>query len=733
MPDSEVSTASSPMDDPLYKASRDNPNMQLISVRFKGSSFLNWKRGITRALIAKNKYGFVNEKIPKPEESAADYRKWLRCIMGGYFKERFGETNGPLYFELGKELYNTQQGNLSIANYFGKLKRIWEDINDIEGFPECTCNAIKSCSCNLLKRFADAENKRKLVQFLMGVDPAYEAINQNLLTMDPLPTINQAFSRLVQAERQRKVCTTTNTTGESSALAVRSTQQFPAQNKASYHYDEGFKKDAKKARILFCKYCKKEGHGIDFCYKLKNKNKRQDTGTYNGANRFASNVEEEKDQDHPLVKEHNNQPQFDDTFLMAVAQRVLQMQSSFSYSTGEPTGAGTTHLSNFVATYPSSFLRNKHSQLSSLKTLDLKNTLKPPSPLLKPLFQLVVTNFSNSPGSMESFVNDNIESDDDDFLVELEKPEKKRKRSSKGSTDVSDPKPRRKRSPYFDHFENSGVKDKLKCKYCKTLITHVSSNGTTALKTHIKRCKNYPPNLDRKQKLIEFESKTLASENGTTEIVNKPKLWKYDHNFCRKQCAKMIIMDELPFVHVEGEGFRAFVQYLNPHFIPPSRTTVARDCYGLFIDERVKFQREKGTSSFVEKKTELDKYLSDGVEDDDSKFDLLGWWKDSSVRRYPILANMAKDVLAMPVSTVASESAFSTGGRVLDFFRTSLTPRMVEALICCQDWLRKSHGPLMIEENILELEVLEESLQELTIEQPQILIDESLMTMDDDM
>ncbi|KAF5459760.1 hypothetical protein F2P56_019680, partial [Juglans regia] len=44
----------------------------------------------------------------------------------------------------------------------------------------------------------------------------------------------------------------------------------------------------------------------------------------------------------------------------------------------------------------------------------------------------------------------------------------------------------------------------------------------------------------------------------------------------------------------------------------------------------------------------------------------------------------------IPISTMASKSAFSTAGRVLDPFRSSLSSLMVEALICTQNWLRYS-------------------------------------------
>jgi hypothetical protein len=60
---------------------------------------------------------------------------------------------------------------------------------------------------------------------------------------------------------------------------------------------------------------------------------------------------------------------------------------------------------------------------------------------------------------------------------------------------------------------------------------------------------------------------------------------------------------------------------------------------------------------------------------------------------------------SIPISTGASESTFSTSGYILDDFRSSLTPFMLQALLCTQDWLRWSI-PIDIEENIEEFVML---------------------------
>ena len=53
-----------------------------------------------------------------------------------------------------------------------------------------------------------------------------------------------------------------------------------------------------------------------------------------------------------------------------------------------------------------------------------------------------------------------------------------------------------------------------------------------------------------------------------------------------------------------------------------------------------------------------------------------------------MLSKVAKSVLAVPISIVASESAFSTEGHIVDPFQSSLSPFMVQNLICPQNWLQ---------------------------------------------
>ena len=51
-----------------------------------------------------------------------------------------------------------------------------------------------------------------------------------------------------------------------------------------------------------------------------------------------------------------------------------------------------------------------------------------------------------------------------------------------------------------------------------------------------------------------------------------------------------------------------------------------------------------------------------------------------------MLSIIARDVLTVLMSTVASEAAFSVGERVVSKKRCNLVPDVIEAGICVKDW-----------------------------------------------
>ena len=89
----------------------------------------------------------------------------------------------------------------------------------------------------------------------------------------------------------------------------------------------------------------------------------------------------------------------------------------------------------------------------------------------------------------------------------------------------------------------------------------------------------------------------------------------------------------------------------------------------------------------MSEKSQLDIYLEEPELELNSQIDVLDYWSKSSVR-YNELSLLARDLLAIPISTVASESAFSMGKKVITPLRSSLKPKTVQAVVCLDDWMR---------------------------------------------
>ena len=120
--------------------------------------------------------------------------------------------------------------------------------------------------------------------------------------------------------------------------------------------------------------------------------------------------------------------------------------------------------------------------------------------------------------------------------------------------------------------------------------------------------------------------------------------------------------------HIEGES----ISCCNPYAMVNSR-----------FEHFLEAKQSIGYSN------EIDKYLAENCESrkGDVKFEILGWWKDNS-NRYQVLSKLARDVLAILVSTVASKSAFSIGRHILDPFWSSFSPILFVHKIGFKPWFQ---------------------------------------------
>ncbi|XP_071708952.1 uncharacterized protein [Rutidosis leptorrhynchoides] len=273
----ESSTMNS-INDPLYIASSDHPGMILTNAPFNGTNFLGWSRTVKMALGAKLKLGFIDGTNPKPAVTDDTYQRWTRydymvtCWIlnsmtaelseaflyatSAYelwkeITERYGQSNGPLLYQLKRELNNVNQGNLSIASYFNKMKRYWDELQSLIGIPSCTCGRMRECICGLTEKFLQIENSSKLMQFLMNLNDDYESVRSQIISMDPLPSVNKAYYIVQQVEKQKQVTTTT----------VEPTAFFTQQKHSSYRGKNEPKVDKKH-----CTFCNEDGHLHEQCF-----------------------------------------------------------------------------------------------------------------------------------------------------------------------------------------------------------------------------------------------------------------------------------------------------------------------------------------------------------------------------------------------------------------------------------------------------------------------------------
>ncbi|XP_055961063.1 zinc finger BED domain-containing protein RICESLEEPER 2-like [Mercurialis annua] len=193
-----------------------------------------------------------------------------------------------------------------------------------------------------------------------------------------------------------------------------------------------------------------------------------------------------------------------------------------------------------------------------------------------------------SPGLSESGnVEANIDPAGDPVPNAVEANPKKRKESHQ-------------RSVVWEHFDTikdaKGTIMQAKCRYCARLYNcHAKKNGTSTLRSHLIRCTKHPHSVETRQALLSFQP--VVNVEAPTDNLFSVATWKFDQEVVRQAIAYMIIVDELPFKFVEKQGFRRVMSLACPMFKMPSRWTVNRDCYAMFLEEKLKLKQFFKTQS----------------------------------------------------------------------------------------------------------------------------------------
>lgn len=140
------------------------------------------------------------------------------------------------------------------------MKKLWEELNNF---------CIKSiCLCGTKENVHKAEQDRRLIQLLMGLNEVYTAVRGSILMLNPLTSMAQAFSILIQEKKQREFkprnvmnmdFVSLNASSSGSRNFNRGSTSNAGGSSAGNYVDKS---------KLFCEFCKRTRHTVQNCYKL---------------------------------------------------------------------------------------------------------------------------------------------------------------------------------------------------------------------------------------------------------------------------------------------------------------------------------------------------------------------------------------------------------------------------------------------------------------------------------
>lgn len=172
-------------------------------------------------------------------------------VLWDSIQDRYGQQNGPLLYQLQRDISTISQGSSSIESYFTKLMKLRDEL--------FSCQPPLPCHCDVGQQRVERRSANCVMQFLMGLNETYDQVRNQILVMEPLPTIDRVYSMLLSVERQREVNIQHSDKFENVAMYSKGQAQDFSKyvGKAKWN-----RKPSDK-----CSYCHMDGHNVDQCYR----------------------------------------------------------------------------------------------------------------------------------------------------------------------------------------------------------------------------------------------------------------------------------------------------------------------------------------------------------------------------------------------------------------------------------------------------------------------------------
>ncbi|KAK3013392.1 hypothetical protein RJ639_009453 [Escallonia herrerae] len=231
---------------PFYLHPSDHPGLIFVTqpLSENGENYFTWRRNMLTALQSKNKAGFVDGLIAKPD-------------VHGIFNH--GSSGIALrVYDLKRSIALLQQEKSAISTYYGKLKGVWNELHNLRPIPVCTCGAGK--------KMQEMREEEKVFDFLMGLDDTYKTVRSQILSIDPLPGLGRAYAVAAQEEKQQVVAAARVPTIEATTLLAKAPHMRHGGDQKIDRRGEN--SGERRHGGLHCTQCNRSNHSRENCYEI---------------------------------------------------------------------------------------------------------------------------------------------------------------------------------------------------------------------------------------------------------------------------------------------------------------------------------------------------------------------------------------------------------------------------------------------------------------------------------